>query len=121
MKTIIAGSRTATLDDVIKALETCPWILDITEVVSGCARGADSYGELLAEEYNIPVKHFPAQWVSEETGLVDKTAGYKRNEIMANYADALIAVDCGTRGTADMIKRAKQKNLKVHIYSGVCK
>lgn len=121
MKTIIAGSRTASLNDVIKALETCPWILEITEVVSGCARGADSYGELLAEEYNIPIKRFPAQWVNEETGLVDKTAGYKRNQKMADYSEALIAVDCGTNGIADMIKRAKKNNLRVHIYTGGCR
>ena len=121
MKTIIAGSRIATLDDVIKAMETCPWLTEITEVVSGCARGADSYGELLADEYDIPVKRFPAQWVSGETGLVDKTAGYKRNQEMVDYSDALIAIDCNTNGISDMIKRVKQKNLKVHIYSGSCK
>lgn len=121
MKTIIAGSRIASLDDVIKALETCPFLTEITEVVSGCARGADSYGELLAEEYNIPVKKFPAQWVSDETGLVDKTAGFKRNQKMADYSDALISIDCGTRGIADMMERAKKQNLRVHIYKVMTK
>jgi hypothetical protein len=116
MKTIIAGSRIATFDEVAEALKTCPWAEDISEVVSGCARGADSYGELLAEECNVPIKKFPAQWVSEETGLVDRTAGFKRNQQMADYADALIAVDCGTSGIRDMIRRAKNLNLRIHVF-----
>jgi hypothetical protein len=116
MKTIIAGSRIATLDEVIEALKTCPWLEDITEVVSGRARGADSYGELLAEEYDIPVKLFPAKW-KDENGKYDRGAGLKRNVEMAKYSDALIAVDCGTTGTKHMIETAKKYKLKIHVYT----
>lgn len=115
MKTIIAGSRISSLDEVIMALKLCPWVNKITEVVSGCAKGADSYGELLAEEYNVPVKRFPAKW-KDLNGYFDSAAGFKRNEQMAEYADALIAVNKGTSGTADMIRRAKNHKLKLFVY-----
>lgn len=112
MKTIIAGSRTASLQDVIKALELCPFTEKITEVVSGGARGADSYGEVLAEEYLTPIKRFPAQW-----NKYGKRAGYVRNLEMAEYADALIAIWNGTSsGTFDMIQRAKDKGLEVYVH-----
>jgi glycerophosphoryl diester phosphodiesterase len=36
---------------------------------------------------------------------------------MGDYADALVAVwDGSSRGTAHMIKYAKEKGLKVHVY-----
>ncbi len=43
-------------------------------------------------------------------------AGFRRNKEMAEYADALIAIDLGTNGTKDMIEQAKNKSLKVYIY-----
>jgi len=112
MKTIIAGSRTASIKDVITALELCPFTAEITEVVSGCARGADSYGEMLAEEFNTPIKRFPAEWEKYGRG-----AGHIRNSQMQEYADALIAVwDGESPGTKDMISRAEKQGLKVFIY-----
>lgn len=112
MKTIIAGSRTASIKDVITALELCPFTAEITEVVSGCARGADSYGEMLAEEFDVPVKKFPAEWKKYDRG-----AGHIRNSQMAEYADALVAVwDGKSTGTKDMISKAEKRGLKVFIH-----
>ena len=40
-----------------------------------------------------------------------------RNQVMADHADALIAVwDGASKGTADMIDRAKKRGLKVFVY-----
>ena len=36
--------------------------INITEIVSGKAKGADSLGEKYASLNNIPVKEFPANW-----------------------------------------------------------
>lgn len=112
MKCIIAGSRTATIEQVIEALETCPFTSEITEVVSGGARGADSYGELIAEEFNTPVKRFLAEWEKYGRG-----AGHIRNQQMAEYAESLIAIwDGNSPGTSNMIEQAKKKGLKVFVY-----
>ena len=112
MKTIIAGSREGiSYDDVLKAIESCPW--EITEVVSGKARGVDTMGEQWAKENNIPIKEFPADWKK-----LGRSAGYRRNEQMGDYAEALIAVwDGSSRGTKHMIDIANEKGLKVFVYN----
>lgn len=62
MRTIIAGSRTATEDDVNSAMDQCPWTCDISIVISGKAKGADLGGEKWAKRNNIPVEEYPADW-----------------------------------------------------------
>ena len=113
MKVIIAGTRTITDKAILaEALMACPKDIVITEVVSGCANGVDTLGELFAAEFNIPVKKFPAEW-----DAFGKAAGPRRNEQMARYADALIAVwDGQSRGTLDMIAKAKVRGLKVYVH-----
>lgn len=111
-KCIIAGSRQGiTYDDVLKAMETCPWTS--TEIVSGKARGVDTMGEQWAKENGIPIKEFPADWKK-----LGRSAGYRRNEQMRDYADALVCVwDGESRGSEHMINIAEEKGLKVHVYN----
>jgi hypothetical protein len=78
-------------------------------IFSGCAKGADTFGEEVAEDLEIKVKKFPANW------LLGKKAGILRNEEMIKEADALIVFP-GGRGTEDIIKRARQKGIKVYEY-----
>ncbi len=133
MRVIIAGDREcADLDLIERAVQQSGF--DVTEVVSGGARGADKTGELWAKVHNVPVKIFKADWDNVKTkGAIVKTrpnpwthklekynanAGFSRNEEMAEYAEALIALqpDGPTNGTQDMIKRAKAHKLQIHIY-----
>lgn len=112
MKIIIAGGRDFTDYRLLK--RKCDTYLANTkasEIVSGTARGADSLGERYANESNLKVAKFPANW--DEYG---KRAGYLRNEEMAKYADALIAFwDGKSKGTNHMIDLARKYNLKVRI------
>ena len=112
MKVIIAGSR----DGVWKELVSTAVLrsgFTITQVVSGTARGVDRWGEEYAAEHGIDVKQFPADWLT-----FGKGAGYVRNEDMADYADALIAVWNGeSRGTKHMIEQMKERNKPVYIYN----
>jgi len=116
MKVIIAGSRDITdinlvYQSVHYAKKELQW--NITEVVSGGAKGIDTLAEQFAEEQNIPLKVFPADWNTHR-----KAAGPIRNRKMAEYADALIAIwDGESRGTANMIQEAKNKNLKVYVHA----
>ena len=111
MKTIIAGSRTCNnLEYVYDAVSKCGW--NITEVISGAARGADALGEEWARENGIPVRRFPAEW-----SRYGKSAGVVRNSQMAHNADALIALwDGKSRGTEHMIFIAKVRKLNVFVY-----
>ena len=113
MKIIIAGSRDITDFDIIcKAIITSNAKEKITELVSGTARGVDALGEKWAEIYHIPIKKFPANW-----NKYGKSAGYRRNEEMSEYGDALLAIwDGSSKGTQHMIDIAKEKGLKVYVY-----
>ncbi len=113
MKVIIAGGRT--FKDYVTMRNYCDLILsnqkDI-EIVSGTANGADKLGEQYAREKRYALKQFPADW-----DTYGKGAGYKRNEQMALYADALIAFwDKKSRGTKHMIDLAEKHGLKIRIY-----
>jgi hypothetical protein len=81
------------------------------EIVSGCAKGADTVGESFALGNGIPLKRFPADWDTHGAG-----AGPIRNRQMGDYADRLIAFwDGESRGTKGMIDYAKESGLLVRV------
>lgn len=108
-KTIIAGGRnfndsfllTRSIDDFMNELG---WI---KEIVCGMCKGADLMGRKWAIDNEITVKEFPANW-----DLYGKSAGYKRNEQMALYADAAIIFwDGESKGTKHMIDLCVKHNV----------
>lgn len=108
MKVIIAGGRNIH-DPYVVGLAATESGFHISEVVSGGAPGVDLRGEIWAEENGLPVKYFLADWSKH-----GRAAGPIRNRQMAEYADALILVwDGKSRGSADMLRWAKQYGLKV--------
>lgn len=109
MKCIVAGGRDyrLTQSDLDK-LD----VLDISEVVSGGATGADASGESYAYFNGLPVKRFPADWQTH-----GRAAGPIRNQQMAEYADA-VALFPGGRGTASMYKEAVKAGIKIYDYRG---
>ena len=135
MKTIIAGSRNCSLTDVfdgVKYVEFNTTLKRMTELVSGCAKGADAFGEQIAKANNIPIKQFPAEWnnLDADNCIIkykrckpyNALAGFNRNEEMAKYADQLIAIwDGKSSGTKDMIERAKKHNLQIVVWDYINK
>lgn len=108
MKTIVAGSRNFTnypyLDIVLGEF-------DISEIVCGLAKGADLLGKQYALENGIKVKEFPADWKK-----YGKSAGFKRNKQMGDYAEFLIAFwDGESKGTKQMIDYMKKLQKPVII------
>ena len=109
-KLIIAGGRDFNDYELLQNT-ILPLLPSITEIVSGTCRGADQLGERFAHEHNIPIKQFPANW-----NLYGKSAGPRRNEQMAQYADACIVFWDGTSsGTKHMIKMATDYKLPLKI------
>jgi len=109
MRIIIAGSRTWTdYGEILSVMEheVIP-IVDVSEIVSGTAMGADRLGETWADQHNVPIKQFPALWWVHGRG-----AGFIRNEEMAEYADGLVLFwDGKSKGSANMLKHAEERNL----------
>ena len=114
-KVIIAGSRGFSNYKLLR--EQCNKFLREKRktsniiVVSGNARGADSLGEKYAQDEGFTLEIYPAQWKK-----FGKRAGYRRNEQMAEVADALIAFwDGSSKGTKHMIDIMNEKNLLVRV------
>jgi len=112
MKLIIAGSRTLNEVGLISAvIERNDILLDIKEVVSGCAKGIDTAGAEWAAIHGITIKSFPADW-----NKFGRSAGYIRNSEMAKYGDALLAIwDGHSKGTLNMITTMQKLEKPVYI------
>lgn len=115
MKTIIAGSRSIeNYYYVARAIKES--MFHITEVVCGTAPGVDTLGGEWGLANQIPVKNFPAAW--RVNGLYNPRAGFERNQVMADYADALILVwDGESKGSVDMLARATKEKLVIYVDS----
>ena len=106
MKLITAGGRDYKfIKEDILFLRTIK--SQVTEVVSGGAKGADSEGERWANYHGIPITKFPADW--DKYG---RKAGPMRNKQMAEYADGLVLFQ-GGRGSANMYSNALILSLKI--------
>lgn len=108
MRVIICGGRDyePNLDDYT-LLNRLHMKHRFTEVVTGGARGADAAGERWAREWEVPLRVFPADWKA-----YGRSAGPKRNQTMAENADAIVIFP-GGKGTADMRSRAMKRGLHV--------
>lgn len=118
IRVIIAGGRDYTDYHRLKMYMDCllePLDKSQIEIISGGAKGADSLGERYARESGYKLKRFPANW-----NKYGKAAGPIRNKEMALYAAEVTGVlvafwDGSSRGTYDMITRAEEYGLQVHI------
>lgn len=114
-KVIIAGSRGFSNYKLLR--EECNKFLrekrktDNIIIVSGGAQGADSLGEKYSQDEGFDLEVYPAQWKK-----FGRSAGFRRNEQMAEVADALIAFwDGKSHGTKHMIDIMNEKKLLVKV------
>lgn len=106
MKVIVAGSREITDYHTVRdAIDASPFAPRVSEIVSGTARGVDQLGIDYAVTNYLSWTEFPANW--QQYG---QSAGFRRNEDMADYADALVAIRLsGSRGTTHMIEAMRKR------------
>ena len=113
MRVIIAGSRTISPGPEVISFLVDRSGFEVTEVVSGCARGVDTSGEKWALQHKIRIKQFKV--TGEDWDRLGKSAGLKRNTEMAKYADALIVIwDGKSPGSKNMIRQAFDNGLKIY-------
>lgn len=107
-KIAIVGSRDYNRPDKIETFIAGFRGLDV-EIVSGGARGVDTYAVTYAKQFELKTKVFPADWESN-----GKRAGFLRNAQIVDYSDILVAFwDGKSRGTKDSIDKAlKADNIK---------
>ena len=107
IKVAVIASRGLTVKNLGKYLPK-----GTTEIVSGGARGIDSCAEMYAKQNGIPIKVFLPEY--EKYG---KTAPLKRNILIIDYADSVLAFwDGVSHGTKFVIDNCKKTNKPVKIY-----
>ncbi len=108
MKAAVIGSRNLSVKNLEKYLPE-----NVTEIVSGGARGIDADAKKYALENNIPIKEFLPEY--DKYG---RSAPLKRNIQIIEYADIVFAFWDGTsRGTKFVIDNCKKMNVEVVVYN----
>lgn len=81
---------------------------DAMIVIQGGARGADQMAREWCESRKVPYENYPAEW--ERYG---RAAGPTRNQQMLDKGNPdLVVAFPGGKGTADMIRRAKEAGVR---------
>ena len=110
MKAAIIGSRGLTVKDLGRYLPE-----NVTEIVSGGARGIDTCVKQYAYEKEIKLTEFLPEY--DKYG---KSAPLKRNLQIIEYADEVFAFwDGRSRGTKHVIDNCKRKNKKVTVFINI--
>lgn len=109
MKIAIVGSRNYPRpEDIIQ------YVYNLSEdsiIISGGARGVDTWAEVAAGVKGLKTKIFPAQW--DKYG---KSAGFFRNELIVDECDRLVAFwDGKSKGTKHSINLVKKAGKPVEI------
>jgi uncharacterized phage-like protein YoqJ len=106
MKLLIVGSRT------IESFDLSPYIDAETDfIITGGAKGVDALAEHYADSHRLSKTVIRPKY--EKYG---KAAPLKRNELMVELADEVIALWDGiSRGTKYTVEYAKKKNKTVKI------
>ena len=83
-------------------------------IQGGCPTGIDALTRRFADEYDVALESYPADWAK-----YGRAAGPKRNQLMADAgADLCLAFPSLGRsaGTWDMVRRAVAAGIETRIY-----
>lgn len=113
MKIAVVGSREFSDKDFVQGI-TYKLIRDgeLTEFISGGARGVDSWAQEIANDFKLKKTIFKPDW--DKYG---KSAGFLRNKLIVEEADMVIAFWNGkSNGTKHSIDLAIKAGKPINIY-----
>lgn len=111
MKIAVIGSRSLTVPDLARYLPE-----NVTEIVSGGAKGIDLCARRFALEKGLKLTEFLPEY-----DLYGRSAPLKRNLQIIEYADEVIAFwDGRSRGTKYVIDNCKRMNVRVIVHRIKC-
>ncbi len=110
MRVLVCGGRDFNNEDyLLEALHILDMRVKISAIIQGGARGADLLARKVAEECNIPMFEFRAQWKQH-----GKAAGPIRNKRMLEEGNPdMVLAFPGGPGTANMIAQARAADVPV--------
>jgi hypothetical protein len=119
MRVLVCGSRDYTDDWPLRAV--LEWVCKVSDltVIHGAAPGADSQFGDLASLRGAEVIEYPADW--DKHG---KAAGPIRNQQMLDEGKPEVVIAfvnkplVESRGTNDMVQRARRAGLPVYVFEG---
>jgi len=111
-KLAVVGSRTFDQEERVK--KELKYVVDntlIDTIVSGGAKGVDTFAEIWADENGLKKIIYPAQW--DKFG---RSAGYRRNVDIVENADAILVFwKEGSAGTKHTIEIAKKEDKPLFV------
>ena len=110
MRIGVTGGRDYMKVNVVREAITA-YVPKTATLVHGAARGADTLCFQIAKRLGIQCEAHPAHWEAH-----GKAAGPIRNQEMVDSGLDLLLAFPGGSGTADMVRRAKLKNVKVVFF-----
>jgi|HubBroStandDraft_3_1064219.scaffolds.fasta_scaffold1168525_2 hypothetical protein len=110
MRILVCGGRDyADASALNEALDSIHREKNVTRLIHGAARGADTLAAAWALSRNIPTGAFPAFW-----SVHGKAAGFRRNEVMLRLGrPELVVAFPGGKGTAHMVNLARKAGVAV--------
>ena len=112
MKIAVIGSRGLKVNDLEKYMPK-----DVTEIVSGGARGIDICAREYAVANGLKITEFLPEY-----SKYGRSAPLKRNLQIIDYSDEVLAFWNGnSHGTKFVIEQCKKKNKKVTVMKSVTK
>jgi len=112
MRLAVVGSRNFPRPDLIrefiqKLAARDPYVV----IVSGGAKGVDSWAAVAAQEAGLSVVVYPADWATH-----GKTAGFLRNTSIVENSDRCVAFwDGCSHGTQDTVGKFKKAGKPVQV------
>jgi predicted Rossmann fold nucleotide-binding protein DprA/Smf involved in DNA uptake len=117
MKVAIIGSREKYLADPAAVRKrVSDYVADLprdTIVVSGAARGVDSYAAAAARDFKLVLVEYEAEW-----DVHGKAAGAIRNKMVIDQADRVVAFwDGESPGTYNALKLARAAGKPIQVFT----
>lgn len=109
MRVLVCGGREYTDKAALWSVLDAIGPPEVSAIISGMARGADTLAAEWAERFGFPLQKFPADWTAH-----GRAAGPLRNQRMIDEGQPeLVVAFPGGKGTADMVLRAEKAGIPV--------
>lgn len=107
MKVAVIGPRNLRIDNLETYLPA-----DVTEIVSGGARGVDTSAREYAQAHGLPCVEFLPEYAK-----YGRAAPLRRNLQIIEYADSVLAFwDGKSRGTAHVIRKCREMRIPCKVF-----
>ncbi len=117
MRVAIVGSREKFLAEPMAVRHRVrDYVADLprdTIIISGGARGVDSYAARAARMYNLVLVEYAADW-----DTYGKRAGHIRNQLVLDQAERVVVFwDGASPGTGGMIRKVRASGKPLEVYT----